>query len=99
MSPKSTVNSAFINHLGLVRGMFSGEGNLLVTAFSFNQKEFKISAPIILEEAPDKLAETLSNFKKQLIQVEFAVDEIDEWFRVSSVIVFIKPVETSYPRG
>jgi len=98
MSPKSkTVNSAFINHLGLVRGMFAGEGSLLVTAFSLNQVAFRESAPITLVEAPDKYSETLSNFKKQLIQVEFAVDEIDEYFGFGDVIVFIRPVESSYP--
>lgn len=95
---KSTVNSAFINHLGLVRGTFTGEGDLLVTAFSSDQVAFKISAPITLLEATDRYVETLSNFKKQKIQIEFAVDVIDEWFRVSDIIAFIKPVESSYPR-
>src|SRR5688500_11614510 len=99
MAKANTIKSAFVNHLGLVRGEFSGEGSLLVTSFSLYQSAFKESAPVTLEEAPDKFAETLSNFKKQLMQVEFAVDEVDEWFNVSTIIVFIKPVESGYPRG
>ena len=96
---KATINSAFINHLGLVRGTFSGEGNLKVTAYSYQQKAFYESADIVLEEDTDKLVETLSNFKKQRMQVEFAVEEMDEYFSFGDVIVFIKPVESGYPRG
>lgn len=100
MSPKSsTVNSAFINHLGLIRGGFEGSGNLLVTAFSYNQVAFFECAFIVLTSATDKYVETLSNFKKQKIQVEFAVDVVDEWFTFTDVIPFIKPVESGYPRG
>lgn len=91
-------NATAINHLGLVRGNFQGEGNLLVTAFSIKQVSFYASAPIVLVEATDKYAEALSNFKKQRIQIEFAVDVIDEWFEFGEIIPFLQPTEMSYPR-
>ena len=99
MSPKNTTSSVFINHLGLVRGRFQGDGDLLVTAYSYNQAAFKELAPITLEEYPDKFVETLANFKKQKMQIDFGVETVDEWFNFGAVIPFIKPVESGYPRG
>jgi len=98
--PKSkTVNSAHINHLGLVRGTFIGDGSLSVTAFSQNNKRFYESASVTLEEDTDKLIETLSNFQNQKIQVDFGLEEIDEWFSFGDVIVFVKPIYSGYPLG
>lgn len=99
MPKNDTHNSAFINHLGLVRGKFQGEGNLLITAYSLNQTLFSECPDVILEEAPAGYIETLANFQGQMIQVEFAVDEIDEWFNSCEVIPFIRPVAGSLPRG
>lgn len=93
------MKSIFINHLGLVRSRMQGSGELIVTVFSYNQASFRECANIVLEEAPDKYVETLSNFKQQLMQIEFAVDVIDEWFNFGEVIPFVKPIASSYPRG
>lgn len=95
----STVSSVFINHLGLVRGRFQGSGSLIVTVFSYNQAAFKQCADITLEASPDKFVETLANFKKQKMQIEFATDLIDEWMNFDNIVPFIKPVESGYPRG
>lgn len=94
---KNTKDSAFINHLGPIRGLFNGEGNLLTTAFSLKQVNFEEEPDIVLIEASDNYSETLGNFQSQRIQVEFAVDVIDEWFDVSDIIVFIRPVASSLP--
>lgn len=90
-------NSSSINHLGLVRGRFQGSGSLLITVFSLNQVAFYECASKTLIEATDKYVESLANFKKQKIQVEFAVDVIDEWFEFGEIIPFLQPVEMSYP--
>ena len=99
MAKANTVKSAFINHLGVIRGEFQGEGNLVVTTFSQGSKEFELSAPIVLIEDSDEYSETLSGFQKQRIQVEFATEVMDEWFNVSDIVVFIKPVASGYPLG
>lgn len=91
-------NSSYINHLGLVRGRFQGSGNLITTALSFNQVSFSELANITLAEATDKYVESLANFQKQKMQIEFAVDVIDEWFEFGEVIPFLKPVASGYPR-
>lgn len=96
MSAK-TKDSAFINHLGIVRGQFAGSGSLLTTAFSLNQVTFELEPDVTLNDAPDYFIESLCNFQSQMIQVEFAVDAIDEWFNISNVILFIRPVASSLP--
>lgn len=95
---KSTVNSVFINHLGLVRTRVAGEGFLQVIAYSLQNVAFRESAPITMSDPNDKYAEVLSNFKKQKMQIEIFTEDMDEWFNFGDIIPFIKPVESGYPR-
>lgn len=97
MPKANTVSSVFVNHLGIFRGRFQGSGQLLVTAFGLRQASFEELPNITLIEATDDYMDTLGNFQKQKIQVEFAVNDIDEWFNVGDVVSFIKPVASSNP--
>lgn len=39
----------------------------------------------------------LANFQSQRIRFEGSVSEIDEWFKISRIVIFAKPVAVEYP--
>jgi len=37
------------------------------------------------------------NFMSQRAAIEYKTTELDEWFQINTLVIFIKPVFTQYP--
>lgn len=54
-------------------------------------------ATIPMQAATSRLAQLLANFEEQYTQYEVSVDTIDEYFYITRITLYVKPVATEYP--
>lgn len=89
--------AAQINHYGAVTARVTGEGNLDMQLDSLSDvdtktlRAFGMSATTAIEPT------RLTNFNTQRASITLSVDEIDEYFVISKVILWVKPIYTQYP--
>lgn len=94
-----SVNEGVVNHYGAIRTHITGSGNLKSTLFSLDYlKLFSILA-LTLKTRNNIEPTRLANFTQQRASLELRITEINEYFQVSKVLVFVKPVAKSYPSG
>lgn len=91
-------DSDTINHLGIIRTLVKGVGDLKFTAYSYSFSRSKTIPTITMQSAGDRLPTPLANFQAQKMCLEFRTTEIDEYFTISRITPFIRPVEMEYPR-
>lgn len=87
-----------INHYGLVRLRLTGSGNLRMRLLSLDEVRQRVLSPIAMVDPAYKEPTRLSNFTQQRAQLEIKTTAINETFKVSKVVVFIKQVAASYPQ-
>lgn len=76
-----------------------GSGNLLTDTHSLDDASNSSVLPDIpLQAATNREPTILANFIDQRIQLEIRTEEIDEWFEISKIVMFIKPIAESYPQ-
>lgn len=86
-------------HLGVVRMRAIGSGNLLTDAHSLDDASNSSVLPDIpLLAATNREPTILANFIDQRIQLEIRTTEIDEWFEISKIVMFVRPIATGYPQ-
>lgn len=85
-------------HCVSVRYRVTGSGNLKTTLHSLDDVHESDLPNITMVSATNKMPLVLSNFRDQYIQYEFKTTEINEWFNISKVILFIKETATGYPQ-
>lgn len=85
-------------HFHVVRMRVVGSGNLKLTLHSLDDIENQDLADTPLAVAANREPTTLSNFIQQRAQLEFFTEDIGEFFNISSIAIFIKPVATGYPQ-
>jgi hypothetical protein len=95
---KRRTSGEFITHVNPVRLRVTGLGNLRATTYSMDDEESSELTPLVMATSTKKLGEYLSNFQSQMIAIEFKVTEFNEWFKIHTVTVYVKPVAASYPR-
>jgi hypothetical protein len=84
-------------HIVAVRMRVVGEGDLDLTLASLdNVKTLNL---VSLPMTPTTRIEPtrLANFQSQRTRLEGSTSEIDEWFLISRIIIFAKPVAVEYP--
>jgi len=94
---KGSSGEEVINHYGAVRFRVNGSGNLLMKLFSHDEVKMYTLLPIILQAKTNIEPNRICNFTQQKAKLEVRVTELDETFRISKIIVFVKPVAKSYP--
>lgn len=87
-----------INHYHSVRLRITGSGNLRGFFYSLDDVNSQTLAVLAMSATTNILPTILLNFKEQRAAVEFKTTEIDETFKISKMIVFMKPLWTSYPQ-
>ncbi len=87
-----------ILHFGLVRLRVTGSGNLQQILHSLDDVRSNVLANHAMTAVTDVEPTVLANFTQQRAYLEIKVDQINEWFNISKIIVFVKPVATSYPQ-
>ena len=93
----SSSNEEVINHYGAIRLRMTGTGNLLPTLYSFDKVKVLplVAMPMVLKTNIEPIR--LSNLNEQKARLELRITELDETFKISKVVVFVKPVAKSYP--
>lgn len=97
MTKSASVNEEVINHYGAVRLGVTGSGNLRLTLYSLDEVKVSPLLPLVLQTRTNIEPNRLANFTQQRAKLEIRTTEIDEHFKVTKVIVFVKAVAKSYP--
>ena len=87
-----------ITHYGAVRVRVVGTGNLRLRLNSLSVTEIQELTPIPMQAATNRIPNVLSNFLQQRAQLRIYTNEIDEVFQIDKVIIYTKPIFTSYPQ-
>lgn len=94
-----SVNEEVVNHYGAVRLRVIGSASLKMNLFSLDRVKQFILLPLTIISKNFIEPTRLSNFTQQRARLEIRTTEIDETFRISKVIIFVKPIAKSYPNG
>lgn len=87
-----------INHCASVQLRVTGSGNLDLRLLSLDEERVKNLPSIVMVASTSKLPVSITNFTTPGMKLEIKTDEIDEVFIIGKIILFIKPVATSYPQ-
>lgn len=91
-------SSGDILHFGAVRVRVSGTGNLLVSINSLQSTQIDNLTPQAMTSATDRELISLANFNNQRGQIRIGTSQIGEYFNISKIVVFVKPVATGFPQ-
>lgn len=97
MGRKAAGQGELIHHVAAVRMRVVGSGNLTMALHSLDDIQITTLTPFAMAATTYIEPTRLANFKSQRILLRFGVNEIDEWFKIQRIIIYVKPVETSYP--
>lgn len=86
-----------INHYGAVRLHVTGFGSLQMTLFSLDETLSNVLIPITLNTATAVEPTRLANFTQQKAKLQIMTTNIGEYFQISKIIIFTKPVAKSWP--
>ena len=86
-----------INHYGAVRMRVVGSGNLRMKLLSLDEVKSVTLVPFIMEDPAWKEPTRLANFTQQRAQLEISTTNINDYFTISKIVIFVKPTATSYP--
>lgn len=74
-----------------------GQGNLQLTLQSYDEIYENELSPISMESITNKTPTKLSNFTQQGAKLRVETTEIDEIFTINQIIIYVKPVGSSFP--
>lgn len=86
-----------IIHFNAIRMRVVGSGQLRLSMVSLDSIETQTLVPLTMASATDIQPTRLCNFIKQRAQLELKTTSINEIFKINRIIVFAKPMFTSYP--
>lgn len=87
-----------ILHFNATRMRATGSGNLQQTLFSLDDVRSNILNNITLAATTNREPITLANFTEQRAYLEVKTSNINEYFVISKIVIFVKPVATGYPQ-
>lgn len=92
-----------INHFNGVRIRVVGAGDLQVNVYSLDDvgetpsdTPVEVLVPYTMSANTNRQPTLLANTKEQRASFEFKVTEINEWFQIERIVVFMKPLYTSF---
>lgn len=74
-----------------------GSGNLLLSLQDYDNVQTQDLVPLPLVATTRIEPTRLANFQSQRTRLVGKTTEIDEWFEIGRVIIFVKAVATEYP--
>lgn len=86
-----------ITHFGAVRFRIVGAGNLKLRWLSLDEVHESQMADLAMLERTDIEPRVLGNFMTQRAQLEVKTTEINEFFRINRIILFVRPTYVDYP--
>ena len=88
----------YINHYTAIRLRVKGTGNLKLTLYSYDEEFSDPLADAVMAANTSIPSTALANFTQMMAKIDLRTTEIDEVFNVSQIIVFARPVGTSFPQ-
>lgn len=86
-----------ILHCVGVRYRVNGSGSLRTTLRSYDNVESSSLANVTMAASTNREPTILANFRQQAMQLELKTTAIDETFKISKIVVFVRPIATGYP--
>jgi hypothetical protein len=86
-----------ISHFAAIRIRLVGSGNLLMKVFSLDDVRSKTLVPFAMLPGNRIIPTRIVNFVEQRASFELKTTVMDEKFRINRIVVFSKPVFTSFP--
>jgi len=87
-----------ILHFHAVRGRITGSGILRMRMLSLDDINWVQLPDLVMLASTNREPNTLVNYSDQRGQLEFKVTGAGEFFTISGLNIFIKPVATGYPQ-
>ncbi len=86
-----------INHFSQYRFRIVGNGNLKAQISTLNDVITKTMVPLPMTNPARIEPLRIINFMSQFATLEFKTTEINEFFQINTLVIFLKPVYTQYP--
>lgn len=86
-----------IHHFSTIRIRATGQGSLKMVVHSLDYVKSKVMTPLPLLGSSRIQPNRIVNFVEQRACFEFQLTEIDEYFRINRIIVYMKEIYTSHP--
>lgn len=86
-----------IIHFGGIRLRVVGSGNLRPTMYSFDKIKSSVLVPLVMNSTDNIEPTRISNFVSQRMMLRLETTAINEIMRINRIIIFAKPIYTSYP--
>jgi hypothetical protein len=85
-------------HIVSVRARITGSGFMRYTLEDYSAIRVTNLAPLTMASATNREPTVLTNFQSQRTRLIGQVTDINEWFEISRVIIFAKPVAIEFPQ-
>lgn len=85
-------------HFNAIRMRIVGSGNLQLTLNSLDSIHSSDLAQLAMSSATNREPTVLSNFVDQRAQLIGFTNQMDEWFNISRIIIYVRPTFSSYPQ-
>jgi len=86
-----------IQHFAAIRVRVNGTGNLKMRVSSLDNVRSKDLVSFTMATANRIIPTRLVNFQEQRASFELKTTEIDEYFKINRIVIFMKEMYTSYP--
>lgn len=84
-------------HFNAVRVRVVGSGNLDLQYQGLDNVLTENLVPLSMSQTNSREMNRLCNFISQYGKLQGTTDEINEYFRINSIVLFTKPLWTDYP--
>jgi hypothetical protein len=86
-----------ILHFGAITARLNGTGLFRMELFNLDDTAPSTLVPFTMATSPGKEPTRLCNFVQQRARLKMFTTDIDDYFKVNRVVVFVKPIYTQYP--
>jgi hypothetical protein len=86
-----------IHHFNAVTMRVVGDGDLQLSLVGFSDVDSNTLLPLALQSPWNKEPTRLANFNSQRARLVGTMTVMDDWFRINSITIWVKPVATSFP--
>lgn len=85
-------------HFSAVRFRVTGAGNLKIQLDSLDSQQTQPLTDLVMMTATSREPTQLANFSSQRAKITVSTTAINEYFNISKVIVFVRPIYSGYPQ-
>ncbi len=94
---KKSSSEEVINHFGAVRLRVNGSASLRMILYSLDEIRSAVLVPLPMKVQTNVEPTRLSNLTEQRAKLQITTTGLGEYFIISKIIIFVKPVAKSYP--